>query len=141
MTLWSVSAVVLVGLMAASCATSGSGTSRGSDVSGAAVAVSSGRVSKIDQFSYITPACREVPGVAAHVTKQAAYGRASIRRARDFSPYEAGNSSAGCNSKRVPVWQVLYSSAPGYHGPDQFAYRKAFPDGKVLDVVVNVDVQ
>ncbi|QEN89839.1 hypothetical protein FZC33_27565 [Labrys sp. KNU-23] len=141
MKLWSVSAVVLVGLTAAGCVTSGLGTSRGSGASGAAVAVPSGRISKIDQFSYITPTCREVPGVAARVTKQAAYGRVSIRRARDFSPYDAGNSSAGCNSQRVPVWQVLYTSAPGYQGPDHFAYRKAFPNGKVLDVVVNVDVQ
>ncbi|MDT3382177.1 hypothetical protein ACETRX_11710 [Labrys portucalensis] len=141
MKLWSVSAVVLVGLLGAGCVSTGLGTSRGPGASGAAVAVPSGRVSKIDQFSYITPACREVPGVAARITKQAGYGQVSIRRARDFSPYEAGNSSAACNSRRVPVWQVLYTSAPGYRGPDQFAYRKAFPDGKVLDVVVNVDVQ
>lgn len=141
MKLWSVSAFVLVGLMAAGCVSSGLGTSRGPGAGGAAVAVSAGRISKIDQFSFITPACREVSGVSARVTRQAAYGRVSIRRAQDYSPYEAGNSSAACNSRRVPVWQVLYSPAPGYSGPDQFAYRKAFPDGKVLNVVVHVDVQ
>lgn len=141
MKLCSVSAVVLVGLTVAGCVTSGLGTSRDSGAGGAAVAVSAGRVSRIDQFSFITPACREVPGVSARITRQAAYGRASIRRAQDYSPYESGNPSAVCNGRRVPVWQVLYNPTPGYIGPDQFAYRKAFPDGKVLNVVVHVDVQ
>lgn len=100
------------------------------------------RPNKIDQLSYIAPApdCRELPGITASITRQPAYGRAEIVRTRDFSPYPPGNTSAGCNSRRVPVWQVIYTPAPGYRGPDRFTYVKALGDQKT-DVLVTLDVR
>lgn len=137
------SAVAIVAFGLAGCVMDAASSPRRPNIAAAStsVGVPADSTTKIDQFSFITPGCSEVAGISARVTKRAGYGTVSIRRGRDFSPYPAGNSSAACNSRRVPVWVVLYSPAPGYQGDDLFAYRKSFPDGRSVNVIVNVDVR
>ena len=143
MQFWYFSAFVLVALATSSCVTDGLSSARRTNLSAAqaSISVAAGRTTRIDQYSFITSQCTEVPGVSSRVTRRADYGTVSIQRGRDYSPFPAGNSSARCNSQRVPVWVVLYSPTRGYAGSDSFSYRKTFPDGRAIDVDVNVDVR
>ena len=105
--------------------------------------VGSDRATKVDQFSFIKPApnCGEVPGTRAFVTRPPANGVATIEKTLDFSPYPPGNSSAACNSRRVPVWVVIYRSKPGFSGADSFGYDKSFANGLTIHATINITVK
>jgi hypothetical protein len=135
---------MLLAVSAAGCASGGTSSSGSNERSVTTdVAVNPGAPSKVDQFSYIKPApnCGEVPGTKAFVTRSPANGVVMIQRKMDFSPYPEGNSSAACNSRRVPVWVVLYRPNPGFAGNDTFNYDKSFANGVTVHATVNVTVR
>jgi len=141
MRLYGFSAVVISALCVAGCAsTQSASTNVPASPNSKQFDAASGKVTRIDMFSGVSPKCTQLPGMSATITKPATQGVAKIVHTRDFSPFPPQDVASKCNKQRVPVWVVQYQSKPGYVGPDSFSYEKKFPDGDVIDATAVLNV-
>jgi hypothetical protein len=101
----------------------------------------SGAASKVFWFASVTPDCTETPGFSARFVDQPAHGTVKFGRDEIHPRYDADNPRNTCNSRLVPHWVVIYTSAGHFVGHDKFSFDEVFADGPPTRVEADVDVK
>jgi hypothetical protein len=101
----------------------------------------SGKPLKVDVYYSINPDCTSLGSTTIRLIEQPKHGTVEFRETTDFPYFREGNSRAHCNTRRVPVTQVIYIPAPGYTGPDSFQTDAVFPSGSARTAQYKVEVR
>jgi len=91
--------------------------------------VTAGRTQKIDYFAAVDPSCQSMGAMTINLLAPPHAGQIQLTRGREYPNFSAFNTRARCNTQKVPATQLLYTSAPGYAGEDEFTLEAVGPLG------------
>ena len=74
--------------------------------------------------------CKETAGVTKVLVKPK-HGKLSNKRVVQPVRFNRYDLNDRCIGKVIPGLQVIYTSAPGYRGPDNFVIERTLADGRV----------
>ena len=101
----------------------------------------SGQPQVVDWALSINPNCSS-EGAVTYVLRQApSQGTVTFPKSERYPIFPATNLRSKCNDRQVPTSEVVYTSAPGFHGVDHFAAAVLFPTGQLLENVFDVTVE
>ena len=86
---------------------------------------------RIGNYYALDPTCAIVGLPRIQVLSGPSNGQIETRQVRDFPSYPTFNIRAKCDTQRVPMTEVLYRAAPGFHGVDMVTYAIIFPRGEM----------
>ena len=94
--------------------------------------VASGRPQQINFITTMDPDCHLTGSGDFAVLEGPAHGRVSMERGVDFPNYPPNNPRARCNTRKLAGNKLIYQSAPGFVGEDDFVLEVVGKYGSVL---------
>ena len=86
---------------------------------------------RIGFYYALDPTCAVVGMPKVFTVAGPSNGTIETREVRDYPNYPTFNVRARCDTQKVPVTEVLYRAAAGFHGIDTVVYAVAFPRGQL----------
>jgi hypothetical protein len=100
-----------------------------------------GKPLKVDTQYSLNPDCTSIGTTTIRTIEPPRHGTVEVREASDFPFFKPENTRSQCNSRRVPVSQIIYTPAPGYSGPDSFRMEVIYPSGGGRDISYKIEVR
>ena len=127
--------VAALGLAATGCQSTGASGGAGG---GTAI---SGRPAKLSHYANLNPDCTSAGEVVVRVTQEPGHGRAVTQAAQGYTSYTADNPRSQCNLHATPGVDLIYTSAPGYFGPDTVGADAIYASGGESMRTFNINVK
>ncbi len=89
----------------------------------------------------IDPACNATGSMDTQILQTPKHGEARVSDEPFFGAFSEGNARYHCNSQKSPGRQVLYRSAPDFHGHDKLVLQNSTSEGRIRNWVVDIDVR
>ncbi|WP_158812045.1 hypothetical protein [Beijerinckia sp. L45] len=86
---------------------------------------------RIGSFYALDPTCATIGLPTVQLVAGPSNGTIEARHARDFPNFPTSNVRVKCDTRRVPVTEVLYRATPGFVGVDSVTYDIVFPRGQL----------
>lgn len=118
-----------------------SGCNTASTVSPSLKVTVAGKPLKVDSHYSINPDCSSLGQATVRVLEAPKHGKVETRETTDFPTFRESNSRHHCNTRRVPVTQIVYVPAPGYTGQDNFKADVVYASGSARIYDYKVDVR
>ena len=125
--------LILGTVLLAGCNTTGT-------VSGPKV-TTGGKPLKVDIGYSINPDCSSRGRTDIRVLAGPQHGAVSVRDGMDFPAFKPDNTRHHCNTRRVPVTEIVYTPAGRYVGPDSFEVEFVFPTGNARTHTYRVEAR
>ena len=87
---------------------------------------------RIGFFYALDPTCATIGLPTVSVVAGPSGGTIEARHVRDYPNFPTSNVRAKCDTRKVPVTEVLYRAAPGFVGTDTVIYEVVFPRGQLI---------
>jgi hypothetical protein len=103
-----------------------------------------GAVSGVPQhvgfFYSVNPDCSSDGLVQTRLSTPPTHGLVAFVEAQGYTGFPSGSPGYECNKKKSPGIEVVYTSAPGFVGTDEFTVQGIGPHGKYMETVYTVKV-
>lgn len=102
----------------------------------------SGQRQRFGPFVEVNPDCSNAGTPVLKVEIQPTHGTVEFAPTSDYPYFPPTNVRSRCNDRKVDGLAGFYTSAAGYHGPDQFTVSRISPSAGsrlVLSYVVTVE--
>jgi hypothetical protein len=101
----------------------------------------SGKPIRINMYFNVNPDCTSAGVAEVRITEQPQNGSVRIAKGTGFPFYPVSNSRHGCNTTRVPVVEIYYTSKNGFVGTDHVGMEGIFPSGTRIPYRVAITVK
>lgn len=101
----------------------------------------SGHALDVYEATGLNPDCSQAAPLTFRIVRPGRHGKLSIGVARVYPTYPASNVRSICNSRALPGWRGLYTSAQGYVGPDEVEFQVFSPLGAARDITIPINVR
>lgn len=129
---------LLIALLA-TAAVSGCNTT--STVSPSPKVTVAGKSLRVDYHYSINPDCSSIGQATIRILEAPKHGKVEIRETTDFPTFKESNSRFHCNTRRVPVTQIIYVPTPGYSGQDNFKADIVYASGSARIYDYKIDIR
>ena len=85
---------------------------------------------RLGHFASLNPDCSLTGAVVVRVVKAPDHGRVTVLAGKGYTNFVAANPRQHCNFRATPGVNAVYTSDPGYVGPDSAALDIIFPTGE-----------
>lgn len=89
----------------------------------------------------VNPDCTKAGDVTIRLTSPPGHGHVTIRNVRANPNFNQSNPRHVCNTHKVEAIAVIYTSRPGYLGPDRFSIDQFYSDGELRQTEYVIDVR
>jgi hypothetical protein len=105
-----------------------------------AKAALSGQPQRIDYFYSVNPDCSSVGTTTIREVTPPKNGTITFTSGENYPDFKVGNIRYACNSKKVPVTNLVYQSNQGFTGTDTIKVEVLFPSGdyRTSEYMINV---
>ena len=104
-------------------------------------AAAPGQQVRIWYATMLNPDCTAMGSMSAQIIEQPQHGQAIVSDGSFYPTFLPPNPRAVCNSRRVPGKEAYYTSAANFRGRDRVVIRNATSEGRMRNVIVDIDVR
>lgn len=104
-------------------------------------AVLPGAQATVWSATLLNPDCSPEGMLNAKIIEAPQHGQASLADGQIYPNFAAPNPRVICDAHKVPGKQAFYTSDAGYTGHDRFVIEAATSDGRMRDIIVDIDVR
>lgn len=117
------------------------GLGAGAPAEAAHLVVRSGAPIVVYKITALNPDCSTLGPSTVNLLRAPEGGQASVAERRDYVAFIPANPRSACNRRKVPTTEILYQSAPGFSGYDNFSAEIIAPNGVAMKRNFMVEVR
>jgi len=103
--------------------------------------VPSGANVNVDHFYSVYEDCSPTGEIVVRIKTQPSHGKVVVKKGTGYTNFKPENPRNACNTKKLPVINVEYTSENNYFGNDYFGLLVLYPNGNGEEYYYNIEVK